>query len=239
MLAELRRLQAILGSNAHRRQPGSEQTEEKQIPRNYKELVRILRSLGLFVDVKNKIAIISKEQGDFIINLLDGTVKISPIMCIKCYDKCQNIQRKLCIIGDSEGWASFNFSTMDLLILSKIFAIYYGKLPEHVLNQIRTKSYCFKQKIVDESVIEELRFISTANPLDNTHFTHAPPIEGPNPPPQLPDLNLRFPNTLLRTTRSFNHLNIAHLKNLMHQELKRLQDHIELSKSIKSSSKSY
>ena len=148
MLTELRRLQTLLGRREYRRQPRPPLNIIDNTPRDFKDIFQILKNYGIFFDTRKRTAIISKDYGDFIVNLLDGTVKYSPLVCLKCVDlkTCTKTKRKLSIVGDSEGWANFTFSKIDMLILSKIFALIYEQLPTHVLKQIQSKSFCMNEE---------------------------------------------------------------------------------------------
>ncbi|MFX1299252.1 MAG: hypothetical protein ACFFD2_30865 [Promethearchaeota archaeon] len=243
-MSELRRLSTFLGRRENRRPLHPLLNEKSKIPRNFKKLKEILEQYGIFYDISKKIAIVSKQNyGDFIINLIDGTVKLTPPICLKCLDliHCNKSQRKLCIIGDSDGWANFEFSKIDMLILSKIFAFLFDLLPNHILKQIRGKSHCFIKEsnslIFNEFNIQEFDGVPHITLTDTSLFTRAPPIQGPIPPPQHPPINLRFKTSSKQVKSSHTSHNILELKNAMIKELKHLKKHMGFSKKFSKTSK--
>ncbi|MFX1295138.1 MAG: hypothetical protein ACFFD2_09845 [Promethearchaeota archaeon] len=242
MLTELRQLYNILGRREYRQQPRTHQVEKKSISRNYKEITKILEEYGIFYDIGKKIAVVSKKDGNFFINLLDGTVKFSPTICLKCTNRkdCKKTERKICIVGDSEGWANFKLAKIDMLILSKIFALFYDLLPNHILKQIKTKSHCFikESKIIplDDCIFQELdNLLRTENSL----FAQAPPIQGPIPPPKFHNLNLQFNPLSKQIKHSSKSQEIIELKNIMLKELKRLKELMNISKCLSKSIKQF
>ncbi len=237
MLRELRHLKTILGGGEYRPQPNPHQHKFSSIPRDFRELARILENYGISFKLDKKIAIISKSVGDFYVNLLDGTVKFSPLSCLKCSNltSCQRTQRKLCIIGDTEGWSNFPFSKMDMLVLSKVIAIYFDLLPAHVLKQIKNRSHCLNEdtKILglQQSIAHEL----TENPAHiatlNSILAQAPPVKGLNPPPSTPNVKSNNFPAIIRIKSPSQTKNILELKKAMHTELKRLREFIKHKKA--------
>ncbi len=237
MLRELRRLQRIFGRGQTQYRQNFNQRQRVTHTRNFKELFKILESFGIFYDAKKKIAIISKDTGDFIVDLLDGSVQFIPITCLKCTElqSCNHTRRKLCVIRDSTGWASFEFSQMDLLILSKIIAIRDDMLPDHVLNQIETKSQCLKQhlipKLSDEYILHEPEPLFCGSRSLTLTFPQAPPIQGSNPPPCPPNLEIQLEYPSTQVSPSYDSLNIVQLRNLMLRELRNLKNLMSFSKN--------
>jgi hypothetical protein len=237
MLRELRHLKTLLGGGEYRPRQSPQQHKHSSSPRNFKELARILENYGITFKLDEKIAIISKSLGDFYVNLLDGTVKLSPILCLKCSNlrSCQRTQRKLCIIDDTEGWSNFAFSKMDMLVLSKVLAIYFDLLPAHVLKQIKDRSPCLNEdtKILglQQSIAHEL----TENPdriaALNSILAQAPPIKGLNPPPRSSNFKTNNYSAILRINSPPQTKNILELKKAMNTELKRLREFINHKKA--------
>ncbi|MFX1450605.1 MAG: hypothetical protein ACFFCM_07175 [Promethearchaeota archaeon] len=105
-----------------------------------------LQDIGLSID-DNTVKILNK-YGLFTVDIINGTVIYETLMCANCekFNKCHrkhNIPKKaLCIVADSVGWNNLFIEQDKILILSKIFAIMEGELPEHVLNQMRQIEKC-------------------------------------------------------------------------------------------------
>lgn len=189
MCMELRRYRHIR-QNIHRRKSSlTAGTNSRNIP----ELLRILESFEVEVDKYTKSVLIRKDFGNITINLNDGSVHYTPMICLQCdqQDSCKFMlknNRKLCIIADSKGWSNVAFSDTDILLLSKIFACLHDRLPSHVYNQIKSLSGCFNKKLrleaLENSVSEQIKL--------DTGSSQIPPIFGPNPPPNRPYPLLRF-----------------------------------------------
>ncbi len=78
----------------------------------------------------------------FRINLINGVVEAFPLRCEECATACiKRKQNQLCIISASDGYAE-NLDKNSLLILSKIYAILTGELPQHVEDQIERIKRC-------------------------------------------------------------------------------------------------
>ncbi|NVM02337.1 MAG: hypothetical protein HWN67_08370 [Candidatus Helarchaeota archaeon] len=106
----------------------------------------VLNEMGLKID-DNSIKILNK-YGLFTIDIITGSVIFESLMCENC-ENIENCQKKhvipkkaLCIVSDSFGWNNLFIEQDKLLILSKIFAIMEGDLPEHVLNQMKHVQKC-------------------------------------------------------------------------------------------------
>ncbi len=238
MFAELRRLHNVLSTHECQCDRQSYLGEVDYSPRNIQEVVKILKSFGIQIDESQNMAIISKDIGDLLINLQTGTVKFTPIVCIRCNEqnKCKYFHRKLCIIENSEGWANCSLSKTDLLILSKVFAILFDLLPDHVINQIKSLSNCFNKrariKNLENQVMQEIE--NTIN-FDQTEYLiipEAPPIPGSNPPPQNLKPHLRFKPPPQQIKYNLDHPNMIKLRCSILKELKNLHKLIELSKSF-------
>ncbi len=112
----------------------------------YENFYDVLNQMGLKI-VDNNIKILNK-YGLFTVDIINGSVIYESLMCENCenFENCQNkpiIPKKaLCIVSDSYGWNNLFIEQDKLLILSKIFAIIEGDLPEHVLNQMRQVQKC-------------------------------------------------------------------------------------------------
>ena len=238
MLAELRRLQNILCEQEYQRQGQNYQRSISNSQRSIKEVINILDMFGLFVDKNQKITIISKDNGDFFVNLIEGSVKFTPVICLKCknLNRCKYSQRKVCIVENSEGWANYQFSKIDMLILAKIFAILFNLLPNHVSNQIKSLSDCFdkkpKIKTLENNVIQEIKRALSIDRTANLSFPHAPPIQGPIPPPRLDKPHLRFTPPPNQLKNQLNYPNMIKLRSSILKELRRLHHLIELSKKF-------
>ena len=238
MFAELRRLQDFLSIPECHCDGLPHHGNRDKSPRNFKELVKILASFGLFIDEKQKKTVISKDVGDFIIDLKTGNVKFSPIICIRCNEQknCKYFLRKLCIIEHSDGWANCSMSKTDLFILSKIFAILYNLLPNHVINQIKSLSDCFNKrsriKALENYVLQEIR-----DGIGNQQATYlicpeAPPILGSIPPPKSQKQQLRFTPPPQEIKYNLENPNMIKLRCSILKELKNLQKLMELSKTL-------
>jgi len=237
MFRELRQLKIRLRRGECYPHQRPNQNKFSNIPRNYKELSRILVNYGLSFRLDKKELIISKSRGDFFINLIDGTVKFSPLCCLKCSDKssCQGIRRKLCIIGDSDGWANFTFSKMDMLVLAKIFAIYYDLLPTHIEKQIKERSNCLNEesrnlRLRQGIVGDNINNLDNALDLDSV-LIQAPPIRGVNPPPRGQHLNSQNNTHNIQFIRPDNSRNLLKLKKAILMDLKRLRNTIKHHKN--------
>ena len=247
MFAELRQLQNVLNSIEYRWQPYPHRNITDNSPRNFKAISELLVSLGLTIDVNQKNSIISKSNGNFIINLINGTVKFTPKICLECHEQasCKYSRRKLCIVEESDGicWANITVSKIDMLILAKIVAILYDLLPNHVLNQIKSLSDCFnkkpKIKTLENTVIREIRRIFDEGHPGNYSFPNAPPIQGPIPPPEFTKPHLRFTPPPQQIKENLKSPNMIQLRSSILRELKRLQQLMELSKKLSNSPITY
>ncbi len=232
MVAAIRSLHDIIQNGGHVRHPKNYQGVKGNSSRNLMILFKILYDFGLFIDITQKITIISKDFGDFIVNLVNGTINFTPIICIKCNNQqnCKYILRKICIVEESEGWANFAFSKIDLLILSKIFAILYNQLPTHVMKQIKSQSDCYNKKLkvemLENNIIRE---------LNDCTFPQAPSIQGPIPPPEFTKMHLRFKPPPRQIAHTLDNPTMLKLRSSMLKELRRMHQLIELSKRFVSS----
>ena len=231
MIAALRALQDLIRNGNQHQLLQSYQTMKEIRSRNIQELIKILEQLRLYVDLTQKVTIISKDSGDFLIDLVDGSVNFTPLVCIKCNEQksCKYSLRKICIVEHSEGWANFTFSRIDMLILSKIFAILYNQLPSHVIKQIRSLSDCFSKKskleMLENNVIREFQ-------VEDFPFPHAPPIRGPIPPPEFSKPHLRFTPPPQQIKHTLDNPKLLKLRSSILKELRRLHQLIVLSKEL-------
>lgn len=232
MIAALRALQDLIQNGDH--PPSRNENNEDIRLRNLKELIVILEQLKLCVDVNHKLTIISKDSGDFIIDLITGTVNFIPIICIKCNEQknCKYSIRKICIVEHSEGWANFSFSRIDMLILSKVIAILHDQLPDHVIKQVKSLSDCFNKKAklekLENNVIREFR-------AEDSQFPNAPPILGPISPPEFNKPHLRFTPPPQELKHTLDNPRLLKLRSSILRELKRLHQLIVLSKKLDTS----
>lgn len=160
-----------------------------ELNRDLTPLLEVFNAFGLKIAPRNNYLIISKEKGDYQINLQNSSVRFTPAICLKCYQRqgCIYIKRKLCIIETSRGWVNIALSEIDLFILSIVFAILHDLLPEDLLEQIRNLSGCLQKKsnmmTLDERLLQDFRKSFSLIEIENTLFPQAPPIQGPLPPP--------------------------------------------------------
>ncbi|MFW9919925.1 MAG: hypothetical protein ACFFED_10015 [Candidatus Thorarchaeota archaeon] len=84
---------------------------------------------------------IELDFGSFEVNLKNGGILYSPVMCKHCLRECKR-ESRICIIGVDRGWASDEIGDRALLIIAKIWAIASSELPQHVQKQIRFASQC-------------------------------------------------------------------------------------------------
>ncbi|HUY01375.1 MAG TPA: hypothetical protein VMV49_17570 [Candidatus Deferrimicrobium sp.] len=201
----------------------------QKINRDIQNLIEILGSFGFSISKNDTVLLLASENGNFSINLMDGSVIYKPLICLKCdkRNECKYSERKLCIIPLSEGWTNSNLSKNDILILSKIFAIYDNILPTQIRNQIKRESDCLNKKskimTLEDNLIQE--YMRTYYTIQNSKSSifYAPPIQGPNTPPQIKS-SLRFSSNSEQINFPFK------LRTTMINELKRLQDFIEFSR---------
>ncbi|MFX1366206.1 MAG: hypothetical protein ACFFCE_05285 [Promethearchaeota archaeon] len=123
---------------------------------NIEKLTKYILSLNLNVkyEAPNWLIIENKVFGTFSLYLKNGNIYYYPKKCKNCKEsKC--LKRKkapffICIeAGESNGWTNIKgFEKIELLILSKIFALKEGNednLPKSVLNQIININKCDKE----------------------------------------------------------------------------------------------
>jgi len=115
---------------------------------NTKILTRYIQSLGDYEILDEEWVVIPHEEyGDFLIWLKSGDVYIIPKICRKCtIKKCKFKKikkRHLCIEASSKGWSNrVDIKQKEQLILSKIYAIIYSKLPKDVIEKLIKFNKC-------------------------------------------------------------------------------------------------
>lgn len=144
-------------------------TEEKRRELNNKlisqnkEFRKILNNLGFNVIADKKIEILT-SKGIFTVDIINGKVYYEHYICEKCdkRKKCQNkikdynVKKSLCIVRkESAGWSNV-LNSSQLLILSKIFAIMEDRLPDHVINQMRSSIHCEYGKLIFCQILNNL-----------------------------------------------------------------------------------
>jgi len=91
--------------------------------------------------IREDLVAIDTDNGTFNVNLRNGGVTFSPLMCKHCSRRCKR-ESRICIIGIDKGWASEDIGERALLILAKVWGIASLELPQHVQKQIRFASQC-------------------------------------------------------------------------------------------------
>ncbi|MHA1301062.1 MAG: Rab family GTPase [Candidatus Helarchaeota archaeon] len=115
-----------------------------------KEILKItINEMGFII--KGDFVEIINEHGVFCIDIMTGTTYFESIKCSDCEyrEECKSKTRKsLCIVrmDGTPGWSNTELQNLDLLILSKIYAISENKLPDHVLQQMSNNSSCLKKQ---------------------------------------------------------------------------------------------
>jgi len=115
---------------------------------NTKILTRYIQLLGDYEIVDGEWVVIPhQEYGNFLIWLKSGEVYIIPKICRNCtIKKCKFKKvkkRHLCIEASSKGWSNrVDVNQKELLILSKIYAIIYSKLPKDVIEKLIKFNEC-------------------------------------------------------------------------------------------------
>jgi hypothetical protein len=227
--SKLLRSQIQIAHRPSRNQLKIKHESSQNINRNIQNLIEILESLGFSISKNESRLLLTRENGNFTINLIDGSVIYTPIICLKCAKRegCKYYRRTLCMVPLSEGWTNSNLSKIDLLILAKIFTICNNMLPIQIRNQIKRESDCLNKNsdimTLEDNLIQEYMYSYYTIQNSKSTLFYAPPIQGPNTPPPIKPI-LRFSSNSRQMNSSFK------LRTTMIHEIKRLQDFTEFSR---------
>ncbi|TFG30745.1 MAG: hypothetical protein EU532_00195 [Promethearchaeota archaeon] len=111
-----------------------------------------LSELGFEIDsdYMEWLKIKNEDFGTFSISLINGKVKLFPIICQKCHkNKCRKYNKEyyVCIEQKTKGWTSDKeLGQAELLLLSKILALKTNRLPLSVLKQLAKINTCIRNK---------------------------------------------------------------------------------------------